>query len=102
MRLVIGQEAYVFESTVVTIKCPVVNFKKSQLIWERGLTPIVDTDPRMKVVSGGILRIKHVEERDSGVYACRAGDQRETITLHVTSGCEYDNVLDVLDEFMII
>ncbi|XP_030833073.1 ADAMTS-like protein 1 [Strongylocentrotus purpuratus] len=86
VRLVIGQEAYVFESTVVTIKCPVVNFKKSQLIWERGLTPIVDTDPKMKVVSGGILRIKHVEERDSGVYACRAGDQRETITLHVTSG----------------
>ncbi|XP_041464441.1 ADAMTS-like protein 1 isoform X2 [Lytechinus variegatus] len=86
VRLVIGQEAYVYESTVVTIKCPVVNFKKSQLIWERGLSPIEDTDPRIKVVSGGILRIKYVEERDSGVYACRAGDQRETITLHVRSG----------------
>ncbi|XP_071506076.1 ADAMTS-like protein 3 [Diadema antillarum] len=86
VRLIIGQEAYILPHTTITVKCPVINYNRNRMTWERGNTPIrdgSDGDPRMRVISRGILRIKNVEATDAGVYACVAGDQRETLTLHV-------------------
>ena len=84
MRLSIGTEAYLFEGTTITVKCPVQNFKKSEVVWQRGQSPIPTDNRRMKVVNGGTLRIRHVKREDSGVYACIAGSARETFTLHIS------------------
>ena len=84
MRFSVGSEARIYEGTTITVKCPVRNFKKSQIIWERGVTPLLPSnDTRIKVNQGGTLRIRHVRKNDSGVYACRAGSARETFTLRV-------------------
>ena len=82
-RLTVGMTADVMRGVTITVRCPVRNFKKSRIQWQRGSDPIGPDDRRAKVLKEGTLRIRGVKTSDQGVYTCVAGPASERFILHV-------------------
>ncbi|XP_033120586.1 ADAMTS-like protein 1 [Anneissia japonica] len=81
VRLQIGNTAKLYQGTTVLIRCPVVNFKKSNLLWTKNDVPITRHDGKFQILQDGTLKIWNIEKEDRGVYSCHAGDVSKDFNL---------------------
>ncbi|XP_071953486.1 ADAMTS-like protein 1 isoform X2 [Antedon mediterranea] len=81
VRLQIGNTAKLYEGTTVLIKCPVINFKKTNLLWTKNGIPISRGDGKFQILQDGTLKVLAIEKEDRGIYTCHAGDVSEDFNL---------------------
>lgn len=80
LSFTIGGRAYLFPKTSVVIKCPVRNFPKAQIRWEKDGVDI-QSSKHLTITKSGALRIYSLEVGDIGQYCCWANEDSDTFIL---------------------
>ncbi|XP_058256951.1 ADAMTS-like protein 3 isoform X1 [Hemibagrus wyckioides] len=80
LSFTIGGRAYLFPKTSVVIKCPVRNFPKAQIRWEKDGVDI-QSSKHLTITKSGALRIYSLEVGDIGQYRCWANQDSDTFIL---------------------
>ncbi|XP_023324183.1 ADAMTS-like protein 1 [Eurytemora carolleeae] len=87
VKLKVGGQATVFRGTTLKIRCPVKHFDKSDIAWTRGDIFLSGNRKqrhrKFMVTRKGVLRIKDIDEAESGLYTCIASKSRASIQIIV-------------------
>ncbi|KAJ8029224.1 ADAMTS-like protein 1 [Holothuria leucospilota] len=95
IHLTVGQQATLFTKTTLIVHCPVVGLKKPNIQWLKGSSEVPhNRTSRVRVISGGSLKITHLTVEDTGLYTCVAGPLSENFYLTVVQYIHSDAAPD--------
>ncbi|KAG8455062.1 hypothetical protein GDO86_001328 [Hymenochirus boettgeri] len=80
LQFVVGGYAYLFPKTSLVLRCPVRNYRKPQIIWEKDGRHLISSE-HVTVAPNGYIKIHHLRPTDTGVYTCMAGPSQESVII---------------------
>ena len=87
LRFVAGGTVVIIPGTVLRIRCHVINFDKTKIVWTKNGHTITRRG-RTKRSRRGVLHIRGVKATDAGVYTCFADNVSATTYVRIHSAQE--------------